>query len=299
MHRIHLTAVCTLLAIAATTTPAEQAFIMDGDFVVVEAENLSHTSNWSHSTKFPGYTGSGFIKWTGPLQTCAAMDSPESEHHNDLTGGCQGDPADWLRIPVLINRTGSYAVDLRNIHEREDGDNDVWIHKVGEPAPIIRAYDHNVKSYNWLTSSTTFTTWVILEPGVHTFYVAGRSVGFGIDRITVMRKIGPTDWPSAARDPSTPSVTMQDVSANTAVSPRPFGAAVKSTAISLRHAADGLRIDGIREGDAVHAVTLDGARVPVSLDHGSARVNAAHGLLVVQVLRDSRCVFSASVPGTR
>ncbi|MBD3240369.1 MAG: hypothetical protein GF331_07275 [Chitinivibrionales bacterium] len=212
MHRaIVMGVIMSVTAMHAAPGATVQAFVMDGDYIVTDAEELDHSSRWKRKTTYSGYTGSGYLRWEGPNQQCRALNSPEDDNHNDITGGCQGDPADWLRIPVYITRSGTYTVDLRNIHDGYDLGNDVWIHRVDLPPPIIRAYDHNVKSFNWLTSGPQFRSWGILEPGLYVFYVAGRSVGFGIDRVTVMRKTGPNNWPAAARDPSTPSMSMQSV----------------------------------------------------------------------------------------
>jgi hypothetical protein len=204
----------------------DSVYLVSDNVVVVEAEDLPHSSNWtfSNTDSYTGnYTGRGYVTWNGPTQTCAALGEPEDTHHNDLTGACQGDPADWLRVPVYIQQVGTYITDLHNLHLREDGDNDVWTHVVDWPPTIVRVGSHHPGAFDWLSwGPPTHSSWGILDvPKVYVFYVAGRSRGFSVDRISIYRKTGPDSYPPAAHDLATPvstKVAMSDVLATDTLS---------------------------------------------------------------------------------
>ena len=213
----------TLAALCLLTGPLraqpDSVYLVTDNIVVVEAEDLPHSANWrfSGTDNYTGYyTGRGYVTWDGPTQTCAALGKPEDTHHNDITGECQGNPADWLRVPVYIQQVGTYIVDLHNLHLREDGDNDVWTHVVDWPPTIVRVGSHHPGAFDWLSwGPPIHSSWGILDvPRVYEFYVAGRSRGFSVDRISIYRKTGPDSYPPAAHDLATPvstKVAMSDV----------------------------------------------------------------------------------------
>jgi hypothetical protein len=182
---------------------ADSAYTIKNDYVVVEAEDLPRSSNWVFSTtdNYPGaFTGKGYVRWNGPNQSCAALGKTEDEHHNDLTGACQGSPADWLKVLVYIERPGTYIMDLHNLHLQADGDNDVWTHIEGRAPPIFRVGSHHAGAFDWLSwGPPNQSSWTItVVPAVYTLYVAGRSRGFCVDRIAIYRKTGPNSWPAEA-----------------------------------------------------------------------------------------------------
>ncbi len=149
-------------------------------YLLLEAENLAYSDLWEFVKMDENRVlGTGYLKYIGPVTGSGHGQEIDRE------GKLQGDPNDWLTIPVLISEPGRYRIDLRNHHLRKDGDNDIWVHVVGYPLPIRRVGDHAVDSYQWLTWGPEWTYFDLEKPGTYTFYIAGRSKGFGIDRIAI------------------------------------------------------------------------------------------------------------------
>lgn len=138
------------------------------------------------ATDDKNYTGRGYLQWRGGTQGSG------EEQEQDRTGKLQGDPSDWLVIPVKIEKTGIYRVDLRNRHAHKDGDNDVWVHIKDWPLPVRRMGDHAENTYQWLTWGPDWVTFDITKKGVYHFYIAGRSNLFGIDRILIYHQEAPS-----------------------------------------------------------------------------------------------------------
>lgn len=160
--------------------------INDSGYLLLEAERLSHSDLWELvSGNIPNSGRRTYLKYVGPV-TGSGHDQ-ETDHNGTL----QGDSADWLIIPVEIKEPGRYRMNLRNHHMHKDGDNDIWVHIVGWPPPIRRVGDHAVDSFQWLTWGTDWVYWDIEKPGVYRFYVAGRSQGFGVDRIAIYNEKAP------------------------------------------------------------------------------------------------------------
>lgn len=173
-------------------------------FVVVEAEAIEHHSNWVLMTEPTGYTGEGYLLWQGPNRS----ETPDGRGGNDdYTNERQGPQEEWLIVRVDVTHPGEYRVDARNIHEKEDGDNDAWVWVVGRPIsdwdPVRRMGDSlkDGEGFTWLD-------WGVrkfeLEPGVNNLYIGGRSRGFGIDRIAIYRD-GDGEAREQAKDLNTPT----------------------------------------------------------------------------------------------
>jgi hypothetical protein len=168
--------------------PPDFVYVARDGYGVVEAEDLPHSDKWVELAEGNDYLGRGFLKWTGGVQ------GRGEDQKVDRTGRLQGDPKDWLVVPVKITKPGVYRVDLRNRHQKKDGDNDVWVHIVGWPLPVRRVGDHGVETYQWLTWGTDVVTFEIKQKGVYQFYVAGRSNNFGVDRIAVFHEDAPAKF---------------------------------------------------------------------------------------------------------
>ena len=183
-------------------------------YVLAEAEDLMHSAKWGLRTDGPGnneggcgeassvgYTGRGYLRWTGELLTCASLGAPEGDNHSDITQACQGSKADWL--VVKIHSAAAVALNVymrtRTYHQRVDGDNDWWRAHIGHSGQIDRGGNCHVRTYSWpdWDGEWRFT----LNPGLNAVYVQGRSQGIGIDRIAVYA-LGRT---SLALNPATPA----------------------------------------------------------------------------------------------
>ncbi|MEK6481168.1 hypothetical protein WJR50_26735 [Catalinimonas sp. 4WD22] len=156
-------------------------------YLVLEAENMPHSELWNFVAveKGKNCTGTGYLKYVGPVTGSG------HDQETDTEGKLQGNPEDWLVIPVEVKVPGRYRINLRNHHLEKDGDNDIWVHIVGWPPPIKRVGDHAVDSFQWLTWGPDWVYWDIEKPGLYEFYVAGRSHGFGIDRIAIYNEKAP------------------------------------------------------------------------------------------------------------
>jgi hypothetical protein len=197
-------------------TAAGPTFIVRDGFAIVEAESVPASPRWElrNDPAEPGGctrsrmdsaptkpTGKGYLRWNGPSLTCKSQGKPEvkeegPEKHGDLTQGCQGDRKDWLQFKLWVTNPGTYEVDLRSYHLKEDGDNDAWIGYFGQKGTILRQTNCKTKTYSW----GNYTRQVPLVKGLNVVYVAGRSVGYGLDRIAIFQ----ADKGELARDPKTP-----------------------------------------------------------------------------------------------
>lgn len=156
-------------------------------FYVVEVEDLHHSSRWKKETELSGYSGSGYLRWGGPNQSCAKLGQPEGENHNDITGNCQGSPEDWLIIRIHVNQPGAYKTDIRGRHELDDGDNDHWFHLIGMDPHIVRVGVNGYKKWSFRNPDGPYPysrDWW-LKAGINEFYLAGRSPGARFDRIVI------------------------------------------------------------------------------------------------------------------
>jgi|GEM_PF-3334903 len=181
----------------------------ENGFVVIEAEDIEHHEYWQLKSEPTGFTGEGYLEWQGPSRT-TSIDGIGGNH--DSLGVRQGPQDEWLILRLNITEPGLYAVNARNHHEHEDGDNDAWVTKVGfqpdrhKDNVISRMGDsfHDGKGFTWLD-------WGVrefdLKKGINNLYIGGRSVGFGIDRIAIY-KIGDEQAQSKALNLDTPTSAL-------------------------------------------------------------------------------------------
>ncbi|MFN3999972.1 hypothetical protein [Algoriphagus sp.] len=161
--------------------------INEQGYLLLEAENLPYSSFWMFIPIEEGIncTGTGYLKYVGPVSGSGHGQEVDTE------GKLQGNPENWLVIPVEVKAAGRYRINLRNHHLQKDGDNDIWVHIKGWPLPVRRVGDHAVDSFQWLTWGPDYTYWDIEKPGLYEFYIAGRSQGFGVDRIAIYNEKEP------------------------------------------------------------------------------------------------------------
>jgi hypothetical protein len=224
------------LSIAGTTGAADSAFVFVNDVVTVEAERLPRSANWRLESSVPGYTGTGYVRYVGPRQgpTYVRNNDQLVTENDDVNGIYQGNPADWLVVPVLITTAGSYNVNLRTTHDHTcyephclfDGDVTVWTHVVGLGGTV--KFSHGCcgeHSFAWMpygpgsafteltVPAVTFTvsSTAAIKPGLVEFYIAGRDVGFRIDRISIYRKTGPNQYPASHCSNTAPQSAMTAV----------------------------------------------------------------------------------------
>ena len=176
MARLILLFLFLLVADNVLAQPAPAVWVEEDGFVVIETESVNQAldpEEWVLADEPEGYTGQGYLRWEG-----------EGNMYKDpLVHDALSYPDEVLRYLVWVNNPGEYAVHIRNIHELADGDNDVWFSING--SHFDKVWDHDVKEFTW----TEYDKWTWpLHEGVNEIALAGRSAGFGIDRI-VLHKV--------------------------------------------------------------------------------------------------------------
>ena len=167
--------------------------------VIIEAENMTLPNGWVVESNTSGYTGSGYINWTG------------TESFNNPGNGI-------ITSTIKINTPGSYLVQWRNkIGEGTSNtdNNDTWIRfndasefyavnngaivypKGSGQTPLVngsgsnnwfKAYSNSL-SWNWQTrtnDNVPYQVYVRFDtPGVYTMEISARSKNHFIDRIVL------------------------------------------------------------------------------------------------------------------
>ncbi|SEM04849.1 Por secretion system C-terminal sorting domain-containing protein [Aquimarina amphilecti] len=170
--------------------------------VIIETENLSIAGNWQKKSAISGFTGAGYLEWTGP------------DHFNDPGNGV-------INTKIKINSSGRYKFQWRS--KVGEGDNateanDTWLkfsdasdfyaQKGSErvypkgsgktPNPEGAGGEGYFKVYSTGTTNWTWTSKVsdndphdvfveFDSPGTYTMLISGRSKHHIVDRITLNR----------------------------------------------------------------------------------------------------------------
>lgn len=184
---------------ATLPTTSEQAFLEVGGLVVVELDDLGDgAGDWQKSIAFAGYTGTGYLEWTGP------------NLFNTPGVGTFG-------FSFVIETAGEYTLYIRNQHDDPDPteSNDAWVRMGSEPwekvfSNGLGAFPANQPTNQWNWESRvgeptepqpqqTYN----LQPGTHTLQFSGRSNGFRMDRVHLA--LGPyaEQDENAAQSPTT------------------------------------------------------------------------------------------------
>ncbi|WP_378181230.1 Ig-like domain-containing protein [Aquimarina sp. SS2-1] len=170
--------------------------------VIIEAENLSVPGNWKKKSAISGFTGSGYIEWTGP------------DHFNDPGNGV-------INTKIKINTAGRYEFLWRSKVGEGDSPteaNDTWLkfpdadefygQKGNErvypkgsgqtPNPegasgegYLKVYSTGTTNWTWATKTSDNDPHDIFvefdTPGVYTMLISGRSKHHILDRVTLNR----------------------------------------------------------------------------------------------------------------
>lgn len=162
--------------------------------IVLEAEDLARSAVWEFAATPHGYFGRGWVRYIGPRRGEGQKDG----HNSDPGGKYQGPPEDQLVARIKINTPGEYVVRGHVYHTNPDGDNDAWVNLTATPNGARRWGDSRAAQgrFGW----NDFNCWTdadhpcrgeglrfTLDAGVHEIYWAGRSQGFGIDRVVLHR----------------------------------------------------------------------------------------------------------------
>ncbi|MCK8524397.1 Ig-like domain-containing protein, partial [Aquimarina sp. D1M17] len=170
--------------------------------VVIEAENLSISGNWKSKSNVSGFTGNGYLEWTGP------------DHFNDPGNGV-------ISTKIRINAAGRYKFQWRSKVGEGDSPteaNDTWLkfpdassfyaQKGSErvypkgsgqtPNPegaggqgYFKVYSTGTTNWTWTTKTSDNDPHDIFvefdSPGEYTMLISGRSKHHILDRITLNR----------------------------------------------------------------------------------------------------------------
>ena len=101
----------------AQSTPSTCNFFAEKNgLLVIEMENLPLTESWEVARKIPGYTGSGYIQWTG------------NQNFNQVGRGA-------IRLRIKINTPGTYVFNWRVAVANGNDQtlhNDTWLKIMGD-----------------------------------------------------------------------------------------------------------------------------------------------------------------------
>lgn len=153
----------------------EKVWLEQDGIVVMEVEHAkafrTSDAGWQLATAPEGFTGKGYCVWRGPADW-----GPESRPYDTVLLQDRK-----LSYKVKIVTPGVYYLKVRNFHHKEDGDNDVWVSV--NRSPWGKTYDHQVEQFTFDERGT----WAKYEltPGIYSVELAGRSFGFGADRIVL------------------------------------------------------------------------------------------------------------------
>ena len=167
----------------AQKTESEKVWIMeDNSFCVIEAESAAsynpEESFWKRTTEVSNYSGeyalafqdSGYME-NGPLP----IDAPKTGKKYTLS------------YKVWVEEPGDYELKIRNVHQQKDGDNDAWV-SVNQNM-FRKIWDQDVNQFTWSDGAGKNLRDFIfqLQTGVNTIEIAGRSNGWVIDQLLIVR----------------------------------------------------------------------------------------------------------------
>ena len=162
------------------------------EMITIEVESVwgggTNTGKWVRLTSPTGYTGSAFYRWTGGTDATPV-------NYSDIT-----DSQRKLRYHVWVDHPGFYSSRSRNIHAKEDGDNDIFV-SVNRGGWTID-FDHHQNQFTWSDWENDWGISCYLNQGLNVIEYAGRSNQFGLDRFTFFKINAPDEIWSQLRPES-------------------------------------------------------------------------------------------------
>jgi hypothetical protein len=155
--------------------------------VAIEVESAAPAGDWKAETRLAGWTGASYYTWTGP----------------DLFGA---PGKGTLAYAFHVLHPGRYRLLLRNRHDFEDStlQNDCFTRLDG--GTWLKTFSSQRGQWTWATNhehegGPKPPASYELSAGLHTLELSGRSRGFSVDRIHLMRE-GAAGGEDASRAPS-------------------------------------------------------------------------------------------------
>ncbi len=137
--------------------------------LVFEVEAAGARGSWTAGSALAGFSGAGYLTWTGP----------------DLFGAPGKDAISWA---FHVSRPGRYRLLIRNRHDFEDStlQNDCFTRM--DEGPWLKTFSSIRGTWTWATrhefdGGDKPPAAYELGPGIHRFQISGRSKGFSLDRI--------------------------------------------------------------------------------------------------------------------
>jgi len=150
--------------------------VKDG-YLIIQAEQAMNANDtalhWEKDTVISGFTGTAYFHFKGDSEFPEESIPYEEEERNRV-----------LTYQFKIDKPGVYYVKVYNYHFHEDGDNDCWISM--NKGQWSKTYDHNANQWSWDETGNWNT--YILEKGINTVEIAGRSHNFIIDKLVVFHE---------------------------------------------------------------------------------------------------------------
>jgi len=215
----------------------DSVYLMENNFVVAEAEECvsPNQTRWvvKSDNTFGTFTGNGYLHWSGPDMRPKNIDNCTPGDFNwDIEGCAQGDPEEWIVVPVYLpeGESGTYRIDTRGSRRKaDDKEYDVWVHLFKEPPTIhmikiakTRAVEFSWADFGGLTEDKEvhrgFGQFDLTGPGTFYFYVAGRRENCNVDRVCVAKRLKqnpdgtPDEFNMDAHDPKTPAYKKVHIS---------------------------------------------------------------------------------------
>jgi hypothetical protein len=229
------TMIAVLLLLAQTEAILEES----QGLLVFEAESVPPRGDWKLETSMAGFTGTGYVTWTGP----------------DLFGAPGKDAAAWT---FRVGRAGRWRLRIRNRHDFADStlQNDCFTKM--DDGPWIKTFSSRRGEWTWATSheleSGKPPASYELSAGTHVFRISGRSKGFSIDRVHLALE-GAEGAEDAARPPS---ISLHE----SMVGPGPY---VKLAALA-RKARGGRGLGEILRGARAQSADPEGRALAAALE---------------------------------
>ncbi|TDJ70662.1 MAG: hypothetical protein E2O39_09720 [Planctomycetota bacterium] len=172
MCRFPLSTATILAGVVLAGSPlarqTECAYQEDGGLVVVEFESLDAPSGWVEETSASGFTGAGYLRWTG-------------SNHFSVPGNA------IMNVYVQLHTDGLRQLSIRNHHDDPNDifENDIWFRADG--GDWIKAASSGpatVAVWNWVTTVDEGGPDIVLDltKGLHHFEFSARSKDFRVDR---------------------------------------------------------------------------------------------------------------------
>jgi len=168
---------------------------MEEGIIAIEIESVNEGTiqqgHWEIVSGITGYSGSTALKFNG-----------EGNMYRDPLVYDAPKPVNKLSYQIWVDEPGEYVVKIRNYHEMEDGDNDIWFSF--NKTIYQKLWDHDAKQWTWSEARSYIGNYqpFPLHKGINRIDIVGRSKGFTLDKMVIFKAGTPRDqWASREESP--------------------------------------------------------------------------------------------------